>query len=98
MTAFMQVGVVPILSRKKRPHIVLVTARGKGRWLLPKGNQHPRHTRREMALTEAYEEAGVERDSMVVAVTTNDELNLLVAELARGGEPIPLKPLLATAV
>ena len=28
-----------------------------------------------------YEEAGVERDSMVVAVTTNDELNLLVAEL-----------------
>ena len=59
MTAFMQVGVVPILSRKKRPHIVLVTARGKARWLLPKGNQHPRHTRREMALTEAYEEAGV---------------------------------------
>jgi hypothetical protein len=30
-----------------------------------------------------YEEAGVERDSMVVAATTNDELNLLVAELVR---------------
>jgi len=30
-----------------------------------------------------YEEAGVERDSMVVVATTNDELNLLVAELAR---------------
>jgi NhaP-type Na+/H+ or K+/H+ antiporter/Trk K+ transport system NAD-binding subunit len=28
-----------------------------------------------------YEEAGVERDSLVVAATTNDELNLLVAEL-----------------
>jgi Trk K+ transport system NAD-binding subunit len=28
-----------------------------------------------------YEEAGVERDSMLVAATTNDELNLLVAEL-----------------
>jgi NhaP-type Na+/H+ or K+/H+ antiporter len=31
----------------------------------------------------AYEEAGVERDSTVVAATTNDELNLLVAELVR---------------
>jgi NhaP-type Na+/H+ or K+/H+ antiporter/Trk K+ transport system NAD-binding subunit len=30
-----------------------------------------------------YEEAGTERDSMVVVATTNDELNLLVAELAR---------------
>ena len=30
-----------------------------------------------------YEEAGVERDSLVVAATTNDELNLLVAELVR---------------
>ena len=30
-----------------------------------------------------YEEAGVERDSMVVALTTNDELNILVAELVR---------------
>lgn len=28
-----------------------------------------------------YEEAGVERDSLVLAATTNDELNLLVAEL-----------------
>lgn len=28
-----------------------------------------------------YEEAGVERDSLVVAVTTNDELNLLVSDL-----------------
>jgi NhaP-type Na+/H+ or K+/H+ antiporter len=31
----------------------------------------------------AYEEAGVERDSTVVAATTNDELNLLSAELVR---------------
>jgi Trk K+ transport system NAD-binding subunit len=28
-----------------------------------------------------YEEAGVERDSLILAATTNDELNLLVAEL-----------------
>ena len=59
MANSMQIGVVPILSKKKKPHIVLVTARGKERWLLPKGNQHRRYKRREMALTEAYEEAGL---------------------------------------
>ena len=30
-----------------------------------------------------YEDAGVERDTLVLALTTNDELNLLVAELVR---------------
>jgi NhaP-type Na+/H+ or K+/H+ antiporter len=30
-----------------------------------------------------YEDAGVERDSLVIATTTNDELNLLVAEMVR---------------
>ena len=30
-----------------------------------------------------YEDAGVERDSHVLALTTNDELNLLIAELVR---------------
>jgi hypothetical protein len=30
-----------------------------------------------------FEEAGVERDSLVIATTTNDELNLLVAEMVR---------------
>ena len=32
----------------------------------------------------AFEEAGVERDTAVVAATTNDELNLLVAQRVRG--------------
>ena len=31
-----------------------------------------------------YEEAGLERDSVLVAASTNDELNLLVAELGHG--------------
>lgn len=31
-----------------------------------------------------FEQAGVQRDTQVVALTTNDELNLLVAELVRG--------------
>ncbi|MFH2123176.1 MAG: cation:proton antiporter [Pseudomonadota bacterium] len=33
--------------------------------------------------TATYEQAGVERDSTLIAATPNDELNLLVAELAR---------------
>lgn len=31
----------------------------------------------------SYDDAGVERDSLVISLTTNDELNLLVAELVR---------------
>jgi len=31
----------------------------------------------------SFEEAGIQRDSQVVALTTNDELNLLIAELVR---------------
>ncbi|MBU1647793.1 MAG: cation:proton antiporter [Proteobacteria bacterium] len=33
--------------------------------------------------TATYEQAGVERDTTIIAATTSDELNLLVAELAR---------------
>ena len=59
MAVSMQIGVVPILADRKRPKVVLVTAIGKDRWLVPKGNEHHRHNRRVMAMTEAYEEAGV---------------------------------------
>ena len=55
----LQIGVVPILVDRKGCLVVLVTARGKDRWLPPKGNVHRRHSNRTMALTEAYEEAGI---------------------------------------
>jgi len=55
----MQIGVVPIVAGKDKLLIVLVTSRGKGQWLMPKGNTHRKFTKREMALTEAYEEAGI---------------------------------------
>lgn len=55
----MQVGVVPIVVNKKDVQVVLISARGQGQWLIPKGNQHRKHSKRQMALTEAYEEAGV---------------------------------------
>lgn len=59
MNERMQVGVVPIVVNKNDIRIVLITTRGKGQWLIPKGNQHRKHSKRAMALSEAYEEAGV---------------------------------------
>lgn len=59
MAGKLQIGVVPILFDKKNCLIVLITARGKDRWLPPKGNVHSKYPNRAMALTEAYEEAGI---------------------------------------
>jgi len=42
-----------------KPEILLVTSRGSGRWILPKGWPIPGKTPGECALTEAWEEAGV---------------------------------------
>ncbi len=59
MPARVQVGVVPILEAKGSPaQIVLITAKDKQRWLLPKGNHEPGLSRRQAALAEAFEEAG----------------------------------------
>jgi hypothetical protein len=59
MAQKLQIGVVPILINKKRRLIVLISARDNDRWLPPKGNQDRKYSNRDMALTEAYEEAGV---------------------------------------
>jgi hypothetical protein len=59
MEGKLQIGVVPILADRKGCLIVLVTARGKNRWLPPKGNVHRKYSNRAMALNEAYEEAGI---------------------------------------
>lgn len=42
-----------------KPRILLVTSRGSGRWILPKGRPIPGQTGPNIALTEAWEEAGV---------------------------------------
>jgi len=39
--------------------VLLVTSRGSGRWLIPKGNIDPGLTPAEAAAREAYEEAGI---------------------------------------
>ena len=52
-------GVLPYRMKKGRPEILLVTARGSDRWVVPKGHIEDVGSR-ESARREAYEEAGVE--------------------------------------
>lgn len=44
----------------KKPEILLITSRGAGRWILPKGWPGSGRTPAAMALREAWEEAGVQ--------------------------------------
>ncbi|QPM88969.1 NUDIX hydrolase [Pseudooceanicola algae] len=44
---------------KDRPEILLITSRGTGRWILPKGWPMKNRSPANAALREAYEEAGV---------------------------------------
>ncbi|MGC6423606.1 MAG: NUDIX hydrolase [Lentimonas sp.] len=52
-----QVGVVPVT---KDGMVVLVTARTTGYWIFPKGRTEKGRCDRDVALDEAYEEAGLE--------------------------------------
>lgn len=44
---------------KDRPQVLLITSRGSGRWIVPKGWPQHKATPAEAAATEAWEEAGV---------------------------------------
>ena len=54
-----QVGVVPYRIREGRIEVLLITSRGSGRWVIPKGGLLSGHGPRRSARVEAYEEAGV---------------------------------------
>jgi hypothetical protein len=68
-----------LLARGRQVAVVDAVG-GKLRPLRELGVQTVRGDARDAA---TYEAAGVERDTQVVALTTNDELNLLVGELVR---------------
>lgn len=55
-----QFGAVCYRVRKGRTEVLLITSRGRGRWIIPKGWPMPNRTPAEAAAVEAYEEAGVE--------------------------------------
>ena len=55
-----QFGALPWRIRDGKVEILLITSRGTGRWIIPKGWPMDGATPAEAAATEAYEEAGVE--------------------------------------
>ncbi len=55
----LEVGVLPYLFERGRTRIVLITSRGKGHWILPKGHPAKGVPNADQALVEAFEEAGI---------------------------------------
>jgi 8-oxo-dGTP pyrophosphatase MutT (NUDIX family) len=54
-----QSAAIPYRLRDGQAEVLLVTTRGKGRWIVPKGNVEPELGPRRSAAREAFEEAGV---------------------------------------
>ena len=54
-----QAGVIAYRIQDGKVRVLLMTSRDTGRWIIPKGNIKPGATPCEVALKEAYEEAGV---------------------------------------
>jgi len=54
-----QYGVLPYYKKSGKIIIILITSRSSHQWIVPKGNKMPHKTKRETALQEAYEEAGL---------------------------------------
>jgi 8-oxo-dGTP pyrophosphatase MutT (NUDIX family) len=57
--ARLQIAALCYRDTKKGPEVLLVTSRGKGRWILPKGWPELHKPAFETAVIEAYEEAGI---------------------------------------
>ena len=56
---FLQVAALVYRLQKGAVEFLLITSRGTGRWIIPKGWPMPGRTLSQAALQEAYEEAGV---------------------------------------
>lgn len=57
--ARLQIAALCYRTTGTEPEILLVTSRGQGRWILPKGWPEPNKAAFETAVIEAYEEAGI---------------------------------------
>nr|WP_237143480.1 NUDIX hydrolase [Phyllobacterium zundukense] len=65
-----QVAALVYRVKKERPEILLITSRGTGRWVLPKGWPQIGKTFAQSARTEAFEEAGVRGDIAPLSIGT----------------------------
>jgi 8-oxo-dGTP pyrophosphatase MutT (NUDIX family) len=57
--AVTQYAALPFALKNGQPRVMLVTSRGKGRWIIPKGWPEKDLTPHACAAKEAYEEAGI---------------------------------------
>lgn len=63
-----QAGAIPYRVEKGTPVFLLITSRGTGRWIFPKGALIDGYELWQVAAREAFEEAGVEGDVETVPV------------------------------
>jgi len=54
-----QYGVIPYFKQSGKLKLILITSKTSNQWIVPKGKRVPNKTKRESAILEAYEEAGV---------------------------------------
>lgn len=93
-------GVIPYRWLDNRLHILLITSRTDGRWIIPKGRLDPNLSPAESAAREAYEEAGVEGRLCLESVGTFvhrrgpdlQEVDVYEFEVERMLEDWPEKP------
>ena len=57
--AVTQYAALPFALKNGQPRVMLVTSRGKGRWIIPKGWPEKNQAPHACAAKEAYEEAGI---------------------------------------
>ena len=57
-----QSGIIPYRLERDDLQVLLITTRGTGRWVIPKGNIGKGHSARQAAEREAFEEAGIRGD------------------------------------
>jgi 8-oxo-dGTP pyrophosphatase MutT (NUDIX family) len=60
MVEYKEIGVIPYYKKNNSCRIVIVTSRKKpSKWIFPKGQPEDERTDREIAVNEAFEEAGL---------------------------------------
>lgn len=78
-----QFGALPYRVKNGKVEILLITTRGTGRWIIPKGWPMNGQTPAGSAATEAFEEAGVE------GKLSHDVLGFFAYNKAYSGERLP---------
>jgi 8-oxo-dGTP pyrophosphatase MutT (NUDIX family) len=54
-----RVAVVPVVMKKAKPKVYLITSREQGHWIIPTGKMEKKLSNRRVATLEAFEEAGI---------------------------------------